>query len=43
MTPKQAVKEGATYLVVGRPITAHPNPGEAARKIVEEMEEALHA
>jgi len=43
MTPKQAVKEGATYLVVGRPITAHPNPGEAARKIVEEMEEALYA
>ncbi|MGI6686085.1 MAG: orotidine-5'-phosphate decarboxylase [Bacillota bacterium] len=41
MTPKEAVRAGATYLVVGRPITSHPQPWDAAKKIVEEMEEAL--
>jgi len=43
MTPKEAVMRGATYLVVGRPITSHQNPIQAAKKIVEEMEEALDA
>lgn len=37
MTPKQAVELGATYLVIGRPITASPDPVEAARKIVAEI------
>ncbi len=37
MTPKQAVELGATYLVIGRPITAQPDPVEAARKIVAEI------
>lgn len=37
MTPKQAVELGATYLVIGRPITAKPDPVEAARKIVAEI------
>ncbi|MEG1500755.1 MAG: orotidine-5'-phosphate decarboxylase [Clostridiales bacterium] len=41
MTPKEAVQRGATYLVVGRPITTHHNPKEAARMIVAEMEEAV--
>ena len=41
MTPKEAVQRGATYLVVGRPITKHENPKEAARLIVTEMEEGL--
>ncbi|MEL7568851.1 MAG: orotidine-5'-phosphate decarboxylase [Dehalobacterium sp.] len=43
MTPKEAVMRGATYLVVGRPITSHQNPVQAAKKIVKEMEEALDA
>ncbi len=43
MTPKEAVKYGATYLVVGRPITSHQSPDQAAKKIVEEMEEAQDA
>ncbi len=43
MTPKEAVKYGATYLVVGRPITSHQNPDQAAKKKVEEMEEAQDA
>ncbi len=39
MTPKEAVAAGATYLVIGRPITGHKDPAEAARLIVAEMEE----
>lgn len=41
MTPKEAVKAGASYLVVGRPITGAANPVEAAKMIVSEMEEGL--
>ena len=33
MTPEQAVKEGASYLVIGRPITQHKNPAEALEMI----------
>jgi orotidine-5'-phosphate decarboxylase len=36
-TPAAAVAAGADYLVVGRPITAAPNPAAAARAIVEEI------
>jgi orotidine-5'-phosphate decarboxylase len=35
--PAEAVKAGATYIVVGRPIIGAPDPGAAARSIVEEM------
>ncbi|MBZ4686490.1 MAG: orotidine-5-phosphate decarboxylase [Clostridia bacterium] len=41
MPPGTALKEGAHYLVVGRPITKADDPGEAASKILAEMEEAF--
>jgi orotidine-5'-phosphate decarboxylase len=40
-TPTKAIRAGADYLVVGRPITAAPDPQAAARAIVEEIESAL--
>ena len=33
MTPEQAIAAGADYIVVGRPITQAPAPGEAAEAI----------
>lgn len=36
-TPSQAVSMGASYLVVGRPITGHDDPAEAASLINEEL------
>jgi orotidine-5'-phosphate decarboxylase len=40
-TPYQAILDGADYLVVGSAIRTNENPGEAADKIVEEIEEAI--
>lgn len=37
LTPRAAIAAGADYLVIGRPITAHANPAEAARKIADEI------
>ena len=34
MTPKQAVMEGATHLVIGRPITQAKDPEAAAKDII---------
>ena len=41
MTPGEAVKAGADYLVIGRPITSADNPAAAAQKISEEIEQAV--
>ncbi len=37
LTPRQALDAGADYLVIGRPITAQPDPRAAAEAIVREM------
>ena len=36
-TPADAIKNGADLLVIGRPITGAKDPGEAARRILEEV------
>jgi orotidine-5'-phosphate decarboxylase len=38
VTPEAAIRAGANYLVVGRPITAADNPVEAARAILHQVE-----
>lgn len=38
-TPSAAMAAGATYIVVGRPITQADDPAKAAEKIVQEMEQ----
>jgi orotidine-5'-phosphate decarboxylase len=40
-TPAEAIRQGASYLVVGRPITQADDPKQAAEAIVAEMAEAL--
>jgi orotidine-5'-phosphate decarboxylase len=37
MTPAEAVRAGANFLVIGRPITAADDPPAAGRKIIEEI------
>jgi len=37
VTPREAVEKGADFIVVGRPVTQHPNPKQAAEKILEEL------
>ncbi len=40
-TPKEAVLNGATYIVVGRPIVEAPDPLAAAKRVLEEINPAL--
>jgi len=40
-TPAEALRQGASYLVVGRPITQAKNPAAAAEAILKEMATAL--
>jgi len=40
-TPAEAIRLGADYLVVGRPILKDPDPREAARRIIDEIDAAL--
>jgi orotidine-5'-phosphate decarboxylase len=37
MTPREAIQAGADYLVIGRPIIAHPAPREAVTRILDEV------
>ncbi len=41
VTPKDAIKTGVDYLVVGRPITSAKDRVSAAKLVLDEMEEAL--
>ncbi len=41
MTPGDALRSGADYLVIGRPISAAADPSAAANMIIEEMQTAL--
>ena len=37
LTPKEAFDRGADYIVVGRPITQAPDPGQAAKRLMGEI------
>jgi orotidine-5'-phosphate decarboxylase len=43
VTPAEAIKNGADYIVVGRPIRTASKPAAAARQVVSEIEEGLAA
>ena len=37
MTPRESIEARADYLVIGRPVTAHPDPRKAVEKILDEI------
>jgi orotidine-5'-phosphate decarboxylase len=37
MTPREAIRAGADYIGIGRPITAHARPREAVKMILDEL------
>jgi orotidine-5'-phosphate decarboxylase len=41
MTPVEAFRAGATYVVIGRPIYRSPDPASALKRILQELEENL--
>jgi len=41
MIPSEAIRMGADYLVIGRPITKAPSPRDAFLRIVDELEESV--
>jgi len=41
MSPGEAVRRGADYLVIGRPITTAADPAAAARAIAAEIDRAV--
>lgn len=43
LTPAAAIRKGARYLVVGRPVTQAPDPAAAADRIVAEIAQGLSA
>lgn len=43
MTPGEAIKKGADFLVIGRPITRAPVPREAFNRVVEELQAAVES
>jgi len=43
LTPSDAIRRGSDFVVIGRPIAQAPDPGEAARKVLDEIEQGLNA
>jgi orotidine-5'-phosphate decarboxylase len=43
LTPGEAIARGADYLVIGRPVTRSPRPGEAIQMVYQEIKEGLQA